>query len=300
MEWLNYHHLLYFWVMAREGSLARASAELHLSESTISGQIRALENSLGEKLFRRSGRRLVLTEIGRVAYRYADEIFTLGKECMDAVKGRGSGRPMRLVVGVADVLPKAIVRRLLEPAFHLGEPVRIICREDRPAEEFMAELALYGVDVVLADTPVGSTIPVRAFSHLLGECGTTFFATAQVAVRCRRRFPRSLDGAPYLMPGATSALRRALDQWFYSENLRPEIIGEFDDAALMNVFGQDGMGVFAGPTVIEADIQRRYQVRVAGRVEKIRQRFYATSVERKLKHPAVVAICEAARAELFR
>ncbi len=299
MDWLNYHHLLYFWAIAREGSLARASEELHVSQSTISGQVRTLEESLGEKLFRRSGRRLVLTEIGNVAFRYADEIFTLGREFLSAVRGRESGRPMRLVVGVADVLPKPIVKRLLEPAFHVGEPVRVICREDRPVAEFMGQLSIHGLDLVLADTPLGQEGPVRAFSHLLGECGTTFFAAGQLADRVSRRFPRALDGAPYLTSGVGSTLRRSIDQWFDSEGLRPAIVGEFDDSALMYTFGQDGMGVFAGPTVIEADIRRRYQVRVVGRANAVRQRFYAISVERKLRHPAVVAICAVARKELF-
>ena len=205
MEWLNYHHLLYFWVVAKEGSIVRASEELRLAHPTISGQIHRLEEVLGEKLFARRGRNLVLTESGRVAFRYADEIFSLGREFVDTLKGRASGKPLRLVVGVADVLPPSLVRRFLEPAFRLGQPVQVICRADKSVQEFLAELALHSVDVVIADGPAGSGIPVRAFSHPLGECGTTFFAAPKLAAKLRRKFPRSLDAAP--VPPS----RRALD-----------------------------------------------------------------------------------------
>ena len=299
MEWLNYHHLLYFWVVAKEGSIVRASEELRLAHPTISGQIHRLEEVLGEKLFARRGRHLVLTETGRVAFRYADEIFSLGREFLDTLKGRASGRPLRLVVGVADVLPPSLVRRFLEPAFRLGQPVRVICRADKSVEEFIAELALHRVDVVIADGPAGPGIAVRAFSHLLGECGTTFFAAAKLAATIRRKFPRSLDGSPFLLPGAPSAVHRALKQWFDSQDIRPRIVAEFDDSALAKDFGKEGMGVFAAPTVIEAEVRRHYRVRVVGRSEAVRQQFYAISVERKIKHPAVVAICEVARKDIF-
>jgi LysR family transcriptional regulator, transcriptional activator of nhaA len=299
VDWLNYHHLLYFWMVAREGSIARASGELRLAPQTVSGQIHRLEDSLGEKLLARRGRQLALTEAGRVAFGYAEEIFSLGRELVDTLKGRRKGRPLRLVVGIADVLPKLVVRRLLEPAFALKHPVRVICREDKSVEEFVAELAAHKLDVVLADAPMSPGMPVRAFAHLLGECGTTFFATARLAAACRRGFPRSLGAAPCLLPGANSTLRRGLDQWLSSRDLRPTIVGEFDDSALMNVFGQDGAGVFAAPTVIESEIRRRYRVQVVGRVGAIRNRFYAISVERKLTHPAVIAIRESARKDLF-
>lgn len=299
MDWLNYHHLLYFWVVAKEGSIARASAQLRLAQPTISGQIRQLEHALGDKLFVRKGRGLVLTELGRVVFRYAEEIFTLGRELMDTVQGRATNRPLRLVVGVADVLPKAIVRLLLEPARKLAQPVRLVCREDRPLEEFLAELATYSIDVVLADTPTGATAQVRAFNHLLGECGTTFLAHKRLAAAHRRGFPRSLDGAPLLFPGAKSTVRRAMEQWLYSQDLRPVIVGEFDDAALMSMFAEDGAGILAAPSVLEEHLRRRHRVHVVGRAKTLRQRFYAISVERKLKHPAVVAICESARKELF-
>jgi len=221
VEWLNYHHLLYFWVVAKEGSIARASVELRLAQPTISGQLRQLEQVLGDKLFARKGRGLALTELGRMVFRYADEIFSLGRELLEAVRGRPTDRPLRLVVGVVDVLPKAIVRLLLEPARKLTHPVRLICREDRPLEDFLAELATFSLDVVLADTPVLPGAQVRAFNHLLGECGTSFLGDKRMAGTYHRGFPRSLDGAPLLLPGAKSTVRRALDQWIYSQQIRP-------------------------------------------------------------------------------
>jgi LysR family transcriptional activator of nhaA len=299
VEWLNYHHLLYFWVVAKHGSIVRASAELRLAHPTISGQIHRLEEVLGEKLFARRGRHLVLTEAGRVAFRYADEIFSLGQEFIETLKGRSSGKPMRLVVGVADVLPPSLVRRFLEPAFRLATPVRIVCRADKSVEEFVAEMALHRVDMVLADGPPAPGIALRAFSHFLGECGTTFFATPKLAAKLRRNFPASLDDNPFLLPGAPSTVRRALEQWFDTEDIRPKIVAECDDSALAKDFGEEGMGVFAAPSVIETEVLHHYRVRVVGRSEKVRQQFYAISGERKIKHPAVVAISEAARQDIF-
>jgi LysR family transcriptional activator of nhaA len=299
VEWLNYHHLLYFWTVAKEGSIVRAGKELRLAHPTISGQIHRLEEILGEKLFARKGRNLVLTEVGRVAFRYADEIFSLGQEFLNTVKGRSSGRPIRLSVGVSATLPQFIVHRILEPAFRLEGPVRVSVREDRSTQAFLGELAVHAVDVVLSDTPAGPGTSVRAFSHLLGECGTTFFASPRLARSCRLRFPRSLDGAPFLLPGSNSALRRMLDEWFEARGIRPQIIAELDDTTLAKVLGEVGFGVFAAPEVIEKDIRQRYQVQVVGRVPELCQRFYAISIERKLKHPAVTAICELARRDIF-
>jgi len=298
MEWLNYHHLLYFWVVAKQGSITQASRELRLAHPTISAQIHRLEEVLGEKLFERKGRQLVLTEFGRVALRYADEIFTLGREFMDAAKGRPSGRPSRFVVGISDTLPKSVVYRILEPAFRLEEDIRIICREGS-AEGFMGELAMHTVNVVLSDAPAGPGTAVRAFSHPLGECGTAFFAAPALARTCRRRFPHSLDGVPFLLPGANSALRRTLEEWFNSLNIRPKVIAEIDDAALAKIAGEAGLGVFAAPDVVEKEVRQRYKLQLIGRAEEVRQRFYAISVERKIKHSAVVAICEAARMKIF-
>ena len=298
MEWLNYHHLLYFWLVAREGSLARASTELRLAQSTVSGQIRSLEHVLGEKLFARSGRRLVPTEIGRVVYRYADEIFSLGRELQDVIKGRPVGRPLRLVVGIADVVPKLVAQRLLEPALKLSVPVHLVCHEDKP-DRLLAELAVHSLDVVLADAPVGPTVRIRAFNHLLGECDVVFFATAKLAATYKRGFPKSLDGAPVILPTENTTLRRSLDQWFATRGIHPRVVGEFEDNALLKVFGQAGMGLFPAASVIADEVQRQYRVRPIGKLDGLRERFYAISVDRKLKHAAVIAISEEARQKLF-
>lgn len=300
MQWLNYHHLLYFSVVAREGSIARASKELRLAEPTISGQIRRLEEVLGEKLFARSGRHLVLTDMGRVAYRYADEIFSLGQEFMQVLAGRsGAAKPLRFTVGIADVVPKTVVSRLLEPAFDLSVPIRLICHEDKTVEEFIAELAVHAVDLVLADGPAPPSIRVKVFNHRLGECGTSVFGAPALARPRRRGFPRSLADAPVLLPSPRSALRRALDEWMHAHEIRPQVVGEIDDSALINALGSERKGLFAGPSRMEREICRQYGVQVVGRLPDVRQHFYAISVERRLKHPAVVAICETARKDLF-
>lgn len=298
MEWLNYHHLLYFWMVAREGSVTRASSELRLAQPTISTQIRMLEEALGEKLFVRQGRSLVLTDVGREAYRYADEIFALGREMLDVIKNRAPGRALRFAVGIADVLPKLVVYRLLEPVRRLAQPVHIVCREGKP-EPLLAELAIHKLDLVLADAPVGANTSVRAFHHLLGECGVTFFAKGPLAKRYRRGFPQSLSGAPLLLPVEGSVLRRSLAQWFDAEGIRPEVVSEFEDGALLKAFGAAGDGVFPVPSVIEDEVRRQYDVQIVGRVDAVRERFYAVSHERRLKHPAVVAVCDAAREKLF-
>ena len=298
MEWLNYHHLLYFWTVAREGGVTRASEQLRLAQPTISGQLKALEEALGEKLFERTGRRLVLTDVGRVVYRYADEIFTLGRELQDTLKGRPTGRPVRFTVGVADAVPKLVAYRLLQPALTLPEPVHVVCREDKP-ERLLSELGLHSLDLVLSDAPASPGVNVKAYSHLLGETPVAFFGTEALAAAHGKGFPRSLDGAPVLLPTEGSSLRRSLEQWFDAEGLRPRVVGEIEDSALLKVFGQAGTGLFPAPVAIEAEIRVQFGVRVVGRVDAVKARFYALSAERKLKHPAVLAIREAARSELF-
>lgn len=298
MDWLNYHHLFYFWTVAREGSIARACELLHLTQPTISGQLRSLEKALGAKLFDRVGRNLVLSDTGQVVYRYADEIFSLGRELQDTLKGRPVGRSLRLIVGTTPTLPKTIVYRLLEPALHLPEPVQIIYDEGRP-DYLLAQLAVNALDVVLSDLPASPLVKVHAFNHLLGECGVSFMATARLAAAHRRGFPRSLDGAPILLPGENSALRRALEQWFQAEGIQPLVRGEFADSAVLKVFGSIGVGIFAIPSVVEEEVRQQSRLRLVGRVPSIRERFYVISVERRLKHPAVVAITDAARKKLF-
>ena len=297
MEWLNYHHLLYFWLVAREGGLAPAAARLRLAHQTVSGQVRALEQALGEKLFERQGRRLALTELGRVAYRYADEIFSLGAELQETLRGRPSGRPLRLVVGVADAVPKLIARGLLLPALSLPEPVRLVCREDKP-ERLFAALALHELDVVLSDAPVAPSTWLRAYSHLLGECTVSLFAGARSAARLRRGFPRSLDGAPFLLPTENTSLRRALEGWFEGQGIRPRPVAEFEDSALLKAFAQGSDAVFAAPEPIAAEVERQYRVRRLATLPGLRERFYAITVERRLRHPGVLAISASAREQL--
>jgi LysR family transcriptional activator of nhaA len=298
MEWINYHHLLYFWTVAKEGSIARACEKLRLAQPTISGQLRMLEDTLGEKLFVKAGRGLAMTEVGQVVYRYADEIFGLGRELQDVLKGRPRGRPLRLFVGISDVVPKLIAYRILQPALAMPEPVQLLCQEDSP-ERLLADLTEHRLDVVLSDAPITPMVRVKAFNHLLGTCGVTWFAAPPLAPRYRKGFPGSLQDAPVLLPTEASSFRRSLDQWMETLNIRPRIVGEFKDSALMKTFGQAGVGLFAAPGAIEKEVHDHYRVSVIGRVESVTERFYAISVERKLKHPAVVAICEAARDGLF-
>lgn len=298
MNWLNYNHLQYFWVVAREGGLVQAGRVLRLSHSTLSAQIGSLEARLGDKLFDRVGRKLVLTERGRVVYRYADEIFTLGREMVDTVTGRTAGQPLRLNVGVCDVVPKLVVRRLLQPALSLPEPVRLVCRENS-IERLLADLALHSLDIVIADSPVPAGSNVRAFHHLLGETDVTFFGTASLARTYAKHFPASLEGAPVLLPLESMSLRRGLNQWFDKQGIKPRVVAEFEDSALLKVFGADGAGLFVAPTVVQAEVMAQYGVRPVGRVPEVRERFYAISAERRLKNPAVVAISDAAKHELF-
>jgi len=298
MNWLNYHHLLYFWTVAREGSLTAGSRRLHLTPQTVSTQLRTLEAALGEELFNRSGRQLVLTEVGQLVYRYANEIFKLGRELTDTLQGRPAGRSLRLLIGVADVLPKLVAYRLIEPALRGEEDLRISCVENT-SENLLARLAVHELDVILSDAPVPPGLSVRAFSHLLGECGVTFMAAAPLITTLRNGFPQSLDGAPFLLPAEGTTLRRSLEDWFDIVGIRPVVVGEFEDSALLKVFGQAGTGVFAVPSIVAADARRQYKVRKLGEPPEIVERWYAISVERKVQHPAVVAICHAARSHLF-
>lgn len=272
---------------------------LGLTQPTISVQLKALERELGEQLFARRGRNLVLTDQGQVTFRYADEIFGLGRELVTTLAGQPTGRPVRFAVGISDALPKLTAWKLLEPAFAPGgPPLRVTCRTDK-VDRLLGELAIHQLDLVLADVPVPPTLRLRAFNHLLGECGVTIFGTAPLARKHRRRFPQSLDGAPFLLHGETSALRRSLEQWFAARGVRPQVVAEVEDVAILQVFGQEGLGLFAAPTVAEASVKASYHVEVVGRLDDVRERFYAISADRKLKHPAVVAISDAARDHLF-
>jgi LysR family transcriptional activator of nhaA len=298
MQSLNYHHLLYFWTVVREGRISRAAEKLRVSQPTISAQLRLLEDALGERLFHRQGRTLVLTDVGRVVDRYASEIFTAGGELLETLKGRPSGRAPRLAVGVVNAVPKLVVYRLLSPALSGPEPVQISCHED-DSDQLLTRLATHALDVVISDTPAAPHVRVKVFNHLLGESGTTFFAPRALAHRLRRRFPASLTGARMLLPTIDTSLRRGLDQWFETEALRPLVAGEFEDPALLTTFGERARVVFPAPTAIEAEILRSHRVVVVGRTAAVRERYYAISVERRLKHAAVAAITSAARTEVF-
>jgi LysR family transcriptional regulator, transcriptional activator of nhaA len=298
MDWLNYHHLLYFWTVVRAGSIQKGSEELRVSSPAISSQLKLLEEQLGEKLLIRSGRRLILTEMGRTVFSYAQDIFGLGRELMDVVKNRPIGRPLRLDVGVVDVMPKVVVQSLLEPALRLQEGVRIVCRE-ATSDQLLGRLATHELDVVLSDSPVDPTLKIRAFSHLLGECGVIFVADRQSAAHYRRKFPKTLNGAPMFLPTDNTALRRNLDYWFESKAIRPLVLGEFEDYALLRAFGETGAGVFPLPSIVEPQVRKQRSLRTIGATSEVRTQFYAISAERKLQHPAVLAIRNAARKELF-
>jgi len=294
VEWLNYHHLLYFYTVAREGSVTRASKVLRLAQPTLSGQIRKLEESFDEKLFAREGRHLALTDVGRMVYRYADEIFSLGREMQDALRGRPTNRPAKLLVGISDAVPKLVCHRLLETALELDEAVELVLHEGK-TNDLLAALALQEYDMVLTDAPLGPPVRVKAFNHSLGGCGVGFFGEPKLARRHRKGFPKSLDGAPMLLPTSNTSLRHSLDQWFDSVGVRPATMAEIEDTALLKVFGQHGTGIFAAPIVVADEIRKIHGVHLVGQTEEVREEFFAITVERRITHPAVAAIANAAR-----
>lgn len=295
---INYKHLHYFWAVAKAGGVTRASERLHLTPQTISGQLSLFEEVLGEKLFKRTGRGFELTETGRMVLSYADEIFSLGKELEEVLHHRAPDRPMQFSVGITDSVPKTLAYQLLEPAMQVPQAPRIICREGKVAD-LLAELAVHRLDIVIADSPMPRNIDVRGYSHLLGECGITFFATKNLAMQHAEAFPQCMNNAPMLLPGEDVAVRPRLLRWFSDKQIRPRITGEFDDSALMQAFGQAGAGIFAAPSAIAEQVMRQHEVVSIGTTEEVIEQFYAISVERKLTHPAVVAISRAARQELF-
>lgn len=298
MEWLNYHHLFYFWTVAREGGVTAAARALGLSQPALSAQLRALEAAFGERLLQRSGRTVALTDAGRTVLGYAEEIFTLGEELKSVMRGFPGARAPRLTVGISDVLPKLMVRKLLEPALALPEEPSLDCVEDK-TEVLLSDLASGRLDLVLVDSPLSPQSRIRAFNHLLGECGVSVYAAPALARKLKGPFPACLDGAPWLLPAQGTALRRGLDQWMREGGLRPRIRGEFNDSALLKDFGQAGAGLFAAPDAIHAEVTRQYRARRLGPAEGVRERIYALSLERRLRHPAVVALSAAARSRIF-
>jgi LysR family transcriptional activator of nhaA len=297
MEWLNYHHLRYFYVVAKEGSLARAAARLHVSQPSISEQIRELEIALGEKLFRREGRNNRLTDAGQVVFHYAEEIFTLGRELMNAVKQRPGTRTLRLNVGVADSFPKLVTNEILKPVFALPQAVHVVCREGK-MEDLLAQLAAHRLDLVLSDEPAPSSANLKVFNHPLGESSVTLCAEAKLATRLKRKFPRSLNGAPALLPAENTTLRRALEAWFRAHDVRPNVVAEFEDLALMKVMAAEGRGFIAVPTVALKEAVTRYQFRSLGQATSCRLQFQAITAERRIAHPAVSVITKSATTQL--
>ena len=295
---LNYRQLHYFWVVAKTGSIVRACEQLNLTPQTISGQISLLEQTYGIELFRRVGRQLELTEAGRQTLPYAEQMFQLGGELELMLRAQPNEQQILFRVGVADVVPKSIVYRLIAPTMELSEPLRITCREDK-LERLLADLAIQRLDLVISDSPMPSNLDIKGYSQKLGECGISFFATAELAARYGQDFPRSLHGAPLLIPGPETVVRSRLQRWFAEQQIQPQIVGEFDDSALMQAFGQSGSGIFIGPSVIADELKRQCGVELIGQTDAVRESFYAISVERKVKHPGIVAITEGARRELF-
>jgi len=294
---LNYQHLRYFWTVAHEGSIAAAVTLLGVSQPTISEQLQALEAALGAPLFVRRGRNRALTEQGHLVLRYADEIFTLGRELLTATRTQTEGRPLRFSIGVADSLPKLTAWRLIEPVFSLGPLWRVTIRSDK-TDRLIHDLASDALDLVIADAPMPSGTRVRAYSHLLGDSAITVFAASTLAAQLTNGFPRSLEGAPMLLPGEGSLLRRHVSQWFTDNGITPDIVAEVEDMAMLQLLGHDGVGAFCAPSVVEAEVQRTFDVQVIGRLRGVRERFYALSAERRIRHPAVLAIADAARRRL--
>ena len=296
---MNYKHLLYFWVTAKAGGVMRAGEQLHTTPHTLSGQIKLLEDWLGHKLFKKVGRQLELTEDGRLALGYADQIFTLGAELETAVRTAGEGKKvLDFKVGVADSVTKSIAYRLLEPALSIAEPVRLICSEGK-FPDLLAQLALNRLDLVIADEPMSRRLSVRAFNHPLGGTAMSFFCTPALKSQLQGEFPQCLNGQPLLIPGAQASVRQQLEGWLTRHGLLPRIVGEFDDGALMTAFGREGRGVFMAPSVMEADTMQHCGVEVIGRSAELREEFYAVSVEKRITHACVVAITDAARGQLF-
>jgi len=295
---VNYKHLHYFWAVAKEGGIARASEKLHLTPQTISGQLSLLQEYLGVDLFTRVGRNLELTEVGRLILSYADEIFSLGDELEEVIHQFPEERPQLFRVGVVDVVPKSIAHRILESALQMPESVRMICCE-ASLDTLLAELAVHRLDLVLADRPIPSTVSTRGFSHKLGESAVSFFATEKLKKKLKDDFPQCLDSAPILLPSSGNQLRSSIDQWLDSHRIHPRIVAEFDDSALMKAFGQKGAGVFIAPAAIRAEVERQYQVTAIGRTDKLTERFYAISVERRVSNPVVSIVVEKARKLLF-
>lgn len=298
MDWLNYHHLFYFWNVAREGTVSKAAEKLHLARTTVTSQVRELEKSTGNKLFRKKGRYLELTEFGQQVFAYAEEIFAIGHELTDFVRNGQSGSLKKFAVAMPDVVPKLIAFELLKPAIHHPDGLHIVCHEGK-LEDLLADLALHKLDLIISDAPAPPTVDVRAYSHRLGECGMSFLAVPKIARKHRKGFPQSLHGAPMCLPTNHTAVRRALNQWLDDHDIHPHVVAEFEDSALLKVFGQSGLGIVPIPTAIEDEVKKQYGMHLVGRLDDVVDKFYAISVEKRVHHPAVLAIVKQARSKIF-
>ena len=295
---LNFRHLHYFWVVAKEGSVTRAAERLGLAVQTVSAQLSLLEQAVGKSLLAPQGRRLVLTEAGRLALGYADQIFLLGEQMQEALAAVDDEPTLRLAVGISDSLPKLISSRLLEAALRLPQRVKLVCFEDK-FESLLGDLTMHKLDVVLTDRPAPSGAALRVFSHLLGESDIALFGSKELAKRYRAKFPASLSGAPLLLPTRNNVIRGRIDHWFEAHELRPDVVGEFDDNALLNTFGRNGLGLFPAPSALAADVEEQFGAVLIGELDQVHEQFYAVSNERKIKHPAVEAILSAIHGRVF-
>ncbi len=298
MDWLNYHHLYYFWMTVKSGTISAAAETLHLARPTVAAQVKELEKSFGEKLLKKQGRGLVLTEFGSQVYEYANEIFAIGHELREFVRTGNSGTRKRFVVGLPDVVPKHIAMELLRPALAAEEKTRLVCYEGK-LEHLLAELAVHKLDLIISDSPAPPTMEFKVYNHQLGECSMSIMAVPELAGRYRDRFPESLTGAPLLLPTDHTAVRRSLDIWMEDHQIYPDLIAEFEDSALLKAFGQAGEGLFPVPTAIESLIKRQYNVQLVGRVEQVKDKFYAISPEKRVHHPATAMVVKQARNRLF-
>lgn len=298
MNWLNYHHLMYFWTMAREGSVSKAADKLHLSQPTISGQLRQLENAVGCKLYERMGRELRLTETGKIVYEYAEEIFTTGQELMQRLKGRQTEQSLTFTIGIPDFVSKLIAYRLIEPVFHLSQPVQLVCFEGK-LPELLTDLAMHRLDLVLSDSPAGSQVSVKAYNHPLGECGVSWVCTKDRLERLKAGYPQSLEGQPLLLPTQNTVLRRSVEQWLEGQDFVPKIIAEVEDSALLKIMATQGLGIAPVANSILPDVEQQYGLHSVGELAGVSIQLFAISAERKVTHPAVKAISDEAKSRLF-
>lgn len=298
MRWLNYQHLYYFWHVARYGSVTEASQQLRLAQPTISAQLKSFEEVLGEKLFERDGRSLKLTEAGRLAGRYAEQIFSIGQEFLDVLDGKEHGARREFKVGIADVVPKSLAYMLIEPAFSADTGVTVYCFEDK-TERLLAQLSIAEIDLVVADRPLPPNVKVKAFNHFIGECGVSFLGVRALANKYKKNFPNSLNAAPLLLPTADSAVRHELDHWFDKLGIAPQCVGAFQDRALMKLAARNGKGIMLVPSVVEDEVKEEFNLALIGRSTEVKEQIYLISIERRLKNPLVLQICSAGQKKLF-